>query len=329
MSGRPPVPHLWPFGSILTPVDISDSQTFLAIKRGILQYVWMKPLLAVATIIMKATGSYKEGYLGLTSGYLWSGLIYNVSVTICLYALALFWVCMADELKPFRPVPKFLCVKGIIFASYWQGMFLSVLVAIGAFPESFYGYRPDTLASAIQDALLCFEMPFFSLLHWYAFSWHDYATDPQGRPYRNVGRMPIRYALRDAGGIADLIADTKITWRGEGYGYRSFAAHEAGLAHEASRSRVRRQLEGLRYTNEGRTYWVDDRSNGAHSPLLRSNSIDVERGVFGSYGTVDDDIQFESPESDPTMEDLYAQAKKLEFGDYMVCSFLSSLLVLS
>lgn len=70
MHGRPPVSHLWPINKIpgMHKVDISDPHTFLSIKRGILQYAWIKPLLAIATIAMKATGTFKEGVIGVSSG---------------------------------------------------------------------------------------------------------------------------------------------------------------------------------------------------------------------------------------------------------------------
>ncbi len=106
MHGREPVHHLWPLNHVLPKVDISDPHTFLAIKRGILQYAWLKPILGLASIVMKATGTYKEGYLGVDSGYLWSGILYNISVTLSLYSLGMFWVCMSKDLQPFRPVPK-------------------------------------------------------------------------------------------------------------------------------------------------------------------------------------------------------------------------------
>src|SRR5262245_55735785 len=108
--GRAPVEHLWPLHRVLPKVDISDPHTFLAIKRGILQYAWLKPILSLATIIMKAVGTYQEGYIGLNSGYFWSGIIYNISVTVSLYSLGLFWVCMHQDLKPFRPVPILLAI---------------------------------------------------------------------------------------------------------------------------------------------------------------------------------------------------------------------------
>ncbi|KIW08947.1 uncharacterized protein PV09_00861 [Verruconis gallopava] len=317
MYGRRPVSHLWPLNYVLPKVDISDPHTFLAIKRGILQYTWMKPLLAVATIIMKATNTYQEGYIGLRSGYFWSGLIYNISITISLYALAMFWVIMADDMRPFRPMPKFLCVKGIIFASYWQGFFLSILVWLGAIPDDVPGYTPDNLAASIQDALICFEMPFFAFAHWYAFSWHDYADVTI-----SAARMPVKYALRDAFGPVDLIQDTKLTFGGGDYDYRSYDAKDHVLAHEDSSTRTARMMAGMRYERGGKgKYWIPRVEHHHRTPLLGSSKArTMSPGVGHStrsydrdYGTTDGDVDIVL---DAEEEKLYESARALEFGDW-------------
>ncbi|KAF2279288.1 DUF300-domain-containing protein [Westerdykella ornata] len=318
MTGRPPVSHLWPLNYILPKVDISDPHTFLAIKRGILQYTWCKPLLSLAAIIMKATGTYKEGYIGVTSGYFWSGIIYNISISISLYALAMFWVCMAHDLKPFRPMPKFLCIKGIIFASYWQGFLLSILVFLRAIPDDVPGYTADNLAAAIQDALICFEMPLFSVAHWYAFSWHDYADVTI-----SAARMPVKYALRDAFGPRDLIQDTKETFAGKHYEYRYFDARDNVLAHEESSSRAARMREGMRFERGGKgKYWIPKPGQREHEPLLSKVSSSRARAMSPGphraledthYGTTDED---EDPSLNPEDERLFDSARALEFGDW-------------
>lgn len=323
MHGRAPVSHPWPLSHVLAKVDISDPHTFLAIKRGILQYAWLKPILAVASIIMKATGVYKEGYTSVDSGYFWSGLIYNVSITVSLYALAMFWVCMSDDLKPFRPMPKFLCIKGIIFASYWQGFMLSILVGLGAIPDT-PGYSAQNLGAAIQDALICFEMPAFAVLHWYAFSWHDYADATI-----SAARMPVKYALRDAFGPRDLIEDAKETFAGENYEYRYFDAEDDVIAHEESRQRKARMSQGMRYARGGKgKYWLPqpgksnsktpllqaapaDESDGSESPMGRGGAPN------GDYGALSTDAGQE-PQLDADEERLYTKARALEFGDWNV-----------
>jgi hypothetical protein len=319
--GRPPISHAWPLNHFFPKIDVSDPHTFLAVKRGILQYAWLKPVLALASIIMKATGTYQEGYIGLSSGYLWTGIVYNLSVTISLYSLAMFWVCLHDDLAPFRPVPKFLCVKLIIFASYWQGFFLSILQWLGAL-SSVAEYTPDNLAAAIQDSLICFEMPFFAMAHWYAFSWHDYAD-----PTISAARMPVKYALRDAFGIRDLVVDTMLTLRGENYEYRLFDSGDNIVPHEESGSRVKRVMDGMRYERGGKAkYWIPKPGEAnSRTPLLGSESSDrgsrserpsqTSRERFRSYSEVDE-ISMDDED-----ERLFLNARALEFGDWNVSEF--------
>jgi len=280
-------------------------------------------MLAIATIAMKATNTYQQGYIGLSSGYLWSGLIYNISITICLYALAMFWVCMSIDLQPFRPMPKFICIKGIIFASYWQGLFLSILVWLGAIPDAGGGYTPDNLAAAIQDCLICFEMPLFAILHWYAFSWHDYADITI-----SAARMPVKYALRDAFGSRDLIEDAKETFAGAKYEYRNFDAGDNTLAHEDSSQRDARMMEGMRYSRGKGKYWIPKPGADGKTPLLGdSPSPDRSRGSSGSsrsrgkqpkrYGATEEPAEDAKLDSDD--EQMYEHARELEFGDFNVC----------
>ena len=213
---------------------------------------------------MKKTDTYKEGYISLDSGYFWAGLIYNISITVSLYALAMFWVCMSQDLKPFRPMPKFLCIKLIIFASYWQGFFLSILQFLGAIPNHFAGYTADNLAAAIQDTLICFEMPLFAAAHWYAFSWHDYADVTI-----SAARMPIRFAIRDSFGIRDLIEDTKMTFRGDLYDYRPLRLRRQ--RHRPRRLPLpSRPYDGRHEIRAGRQrqIWIPKSQADARTPLL-------------------------------------------------------------
>lgn len=114
--GRPPVEHPSPTCHVLDPIDISDPYHFVLLKRGVLQYVWLKPILCATILTSEFFGVYDVNDLGIFSVYLWTTIIYNMSVTVSLYCLAMFWKCLYADLKPFNPWGKFLCVKLIIFA---------------------------------------------------------------------------------------------------------------------------------------------------------------------------------------------------------------------
>lgn len=110
----------------MSPITVKRA---IADKKISAEYVQLKPILVLATVILKAAGVYREGDFSFDSGYTYISLVYNISICLSLYCLAMFWVCVAKDLKAFRPVPKFLCVKGILFFSFWQGIAVSLLVS--------------------------------------------------------------------------------------------------------------------------------------------------------------------------------------------------------
>jgi hypothetical protein len=119
LATRLRIHHLWPMNYCLSPLDMSDPFTFLKIKQGVLQFVIVKPIVGILIMILKAQNVYDEGYIAWGSSYLWLSLIYNVSVCTALYCLVMFYQQCSKDLKPYRPVPKFICVKGIIFVTFW------------------------------------------------------------------------------------------------------------------------------------------------------------------------------------------------------------------
>lgn len=79
-------------------------------------------------------------------------------------------------------MPKFLCVKGILFFTFWQGFAVSILVALGIVKSGEYlfctrrhsiftsitttdRFPTEMLSLAIQDTAISLEMPLFAFLH--------------------------------------------------------------------------------------------------------------------------------------------------------------------
>ncbi|KAK6463883.1 organic solute transporter Ostalpha-domain-containing protein [Scheffersomyces coipomensis] len=275
-SGRQPVDHPGIFKYMFPPMDISDPFTFLNIKRGILQYVWLKPIMCFAILLSELVGWYDVNDMSYKSVYLWLTIIYNLSVSTSLYCLAMFWKILWNDLKPFNPIGKFLCVKLIIFASYWQGVLIGILNVFKLLPVNDADgsvIENGSIGVCIQNALLCFELIAFSIGHWYSFSYHPFSISQL--PY---GRLQLKYAFNDMIGIKDLIHDFELTFYGDYYkDYKSFDSVEALIAHPDSKGRMSRINQGLRYHYDGKQkHWLPNNappsSNSNSSNHVRSTS---------------------------------------------------------
>ena len=55
-------------------------------------------------------------------GYIYCTVIYNISVSLAIYGLVLFYSATKEMLGKYNPVLKFFCIKSVIFLSFWQGM---------------------------------------------------------------------------------------------------------------------------------------------------------------------------------------------------------------
>ncbi|KIJ62327.1 hypothetical protein HYDPIDRAFT_176629 [Hydnomerulius pinastri MD-312] len=361
LHGRPPILAIFPVSLWRSDIDASDPYTYLFLKRGILQYVQVKPLLAITSMILKATGTYHEGDFRARSGYLYVSIVYNVSICLALWCLAVFWMCVNDDLKPFRPVPKFLCVKGILFFSFWQSIIISTIVAVGVITRLGPYTDSEHISLGLTDTLICLEMPFFAAAHMYAFSYRDFVKPPPSAVGKDaspvyVARMRLAYALRDACGLRDLVADTRATLRGEGINYRAFEPSEGGM--HVGAARERRIRAGLRYSAGGKKkYWLpevqglaDNRGESDSrglleritgrdegdvlAPLLVEDAADVIHDapdmhpssagrIPGDDVDADDDDEYALRFSDALAgedgadEMLYEHAKNYVFGDYL------------
>ncbi|ORX33656.1 organic solute transporter Ostalpha-domain-containing protein [Kockovaella imperatae] len=283
LHGRPPAPHPTPFNWIYKPMDVSDPWTLLNLKRGVLQYVQVKPFLVIATIVLKATGLYQEGRFSADSGYTYVSILYNASICLSLYCLAMFWVCVSRDLTPFRPVPKFLCVKGILFFSFWQGIAVSLLVAAGLIKKVGVYTDAEHMSQALVDSLICFEMPIFAIAHQYAFRASDY-IDPS---LKHQARLPFTYALRDAFGLKDVWEDSKDTFRGQGISYQAYEPAEGALHYGLGRQK--RIRAGLRYSKGGKAkYWLptpgSSLTRGERGPIASlKRKLDKRRAAREGY----------------------------------------------
>eukprot|EP01063_Lacrimia_lanifica_P041427 TRINITY_DN966_c2_g1_i1.p1 TRINITY_DN966_c2_g1~~TRINITY_DN966_c2_g1_i1.p1 ORF type:complete len:384 (+),score=133.33 TRINITY_DN966_c2_g1_i1:97-1248(+) len=179
-EGSEPYPHPWPFCRIrlwsFTP------STLHWIRLSILQFMVLKPLCAIITIALEYTESYKppqgsdEGSFSPKYGYVYLTVVYNISISVALYGLMYFYTATKYLLRAHNPFLKFLCIKGVLFLSYWQSLAIAILDACDALPKL---EMWDDQATGLQDFLICCEMMMFSLAHKYVFSAHEVAQNSQ------------------------------------------------------------------------------------------------------------------------------------------------------
>lgn len=108
----------------------------------------------------------------------------NTSVMYALYCLVkLFHAVKSDLRSPinWHPVGKFLCVKGVVFFTWWQGVFIYFLRSHG-FIGDVGSWSGDEVAGGIIDYLICVEMVFFSIGHMFTFTYKEYL--PEGMEER-------------------------------------------------------------------------------------------------------------------------------------------------
>jgi hypothetical protein len=89
-----------------------------------------------------------------------------------MYCLVLFYMANKAELKPMRPLPKFLCIKTVVFFSFFQGFIINILVYYGVIKNIFGSQETDDyklLSSKLQDFLICVEMFIAAIAHKYSF----------------------------------------------------------------------------------------------------------------------------------------------------------------
>jgi len=146
------------------------------LSRLTLQYVLVRPFMALVAIILQSRGMYCPGEISAYyAGYPWVTLIGLISVTVAMYGLVLFYAVAREDLKVFNPVPKFLSIKFIIMMSFWQSILVAGLVQVKVIHDTKL-WTTDNIAIGVQNTLICFEMLIVAVWHYFAFDSHEFAS---------------------------------------------------------------------------------------------------------------------------------------------------------
>jgi hypothetical protein len=183
--------HSFPFCWLPTP---RMGEPFLHMcRRGVLAYVAIRLLTALVAYPLEIAGVYDDGEVDFGRGYIYLSLVNNAGAAWAMYCLFAFYTTLQAELEPIGPIPKFLCVKLVVFFSYWQGFTLAILAWSGVLHQSGWtetaaathagadtnNWQMKDIQTGCQNFLICCEMFFAALAHHYAFSYKEYILDDE------------------------------------------------------------------------------------------------------------------------------------------------------
>ncbi|GIL83405.1 hypothetical protein Vretifemale_12234 [Volvox reticuliferus] len=155
MREKPQVQHLCIARWLLRPWDMGTRYLWEC-KKGVLNFVIIRPVCTALAFITDIFGKYDRGQIDFKKSYVYLAAVTNFSQLWALYCLVMLYTAMHTELAPIRPLSKFLCIKAVIFVTFWQDflicieMFLAALAHAYAFPPRDYmgaGYSAGFFAN--------------------------------------------------------------------------------------------------------------------------------------------------------------------------------------
>lgn len=183
LTSEPPLEHPWPMCCL---PRIQLGWGFLrAAKISILQFVLIKPLCTLISVALNPFGYFGDGEWRLDRAYVYLLIIDNFSITLSMYFLVLFYKATHADLEPYKPLGKFLCIKAVLFLSFWQSATISGLSFFNVLPE-IEGINSMDLEYVYNDFLICCEMFLISIAHIFAFGYKDYVVDEDENENENA-----------------------------------------------------------------------------------------------------------------------------------------------
>eukprot|EP00850_Spirogloea_muscicola_P020781 SM000226S07422 [mRNA] locus=s226:115156:117573:- [translate_table: standard] len=167
MKGRT-IHHAFPVNLFQTTEVHLDMRLLRRLHTWVWQFVLIRPVLSVVVLVLQATGKYT-----LVPKVVINFLL-NASVSLAVYTLLFCYHAFAPELASHKPLAKLLCVKGVVFFSFWQGLVISLLAWSKFLHTDTWFYSVPQVEEAVQNFLICVEMLFFAMAHYHAFSVDEY-----------------------------------------------------------------------------------------------------------------------------------------------------------
>ena len=95
---------------------------FNVIWIGIFQYCFVRVFFTIVSVASEAAGRYCEDSLNPAFAHIWVMVIEGGAVTIAMFFLVQFYLQLKTDLREHKPFLKVMCIKLVIFFSFWQSV---------------------------------------------------------------------------------------------------------------------------------------------------------------------------------------------------------------
>lgn len=95
---------------------------FNIIWIGVFQYCFIRVLFTIVSVTTEYNGLYCESSLSPAFAHIWTLAFQAAAVTIAMFCIVQFYLQLRGDLAAHRPFLKVLCIKLVIFFSFWQNV---------------------------------------------------------------------------------------------------------------------------------------------------------------------------------------------------------------
>lgn len=173
---------------------------------SVFQYCLVRPFFTLVAVISHSQYRYCQDSTDPRYAHVWVAGFEAISVMVAMYCMAQFYFQLKQDLAPYQPFLKFLCIKLVIFFCFWQTSILSLVTSRnGPLKPTEYFAGPD-LRVSYPAMLICIEMVIFATMHTVAFPWGPYNLDGETSLDNSKNNYPTRsecYVHGPAGAILD------------------------------------------------------------------------------------------------------------------------------
>ena len=140
---------------------------------AVFQFILVSMVVGIITDVTEATGNFCDTSYNPRFAHLWMTVIINVSESIAITAIILFYQATKTHLATHRPLSKLAAFKGIIFFIFISGIIFDILQGTGALKPTKVLTYADTKVGIPTLVQLLFMIPISCFFH-YAYSYQFY-----------------------------------------------------------------------------------------------------------------------------------------------------------